>query len=214
MMISIGRRGFTLIELLIVVAIIAILAAIAVPNFLEAQTRTKISRCKADMRSMATAIEAYHLDWNRYPFSSGINSGSGAIELQNTEMNSMHKFLSRAATTPVGYLTSIPYDIFATKYDPKPEAENFFYSNLAMEKERDLTPAWPGPGGAFENRLQFLGRWAIWGCGPDLDRVDLSPPLLGGPASTNWVLGYYDPSNGTISNGDIFRSQKHSNLGH
>jgi prepilin-type N-terminal cleavage/methylation domain-containing protein len=46
--------AFTLIELLIVVAIIAILAAIAVPNFLEAQVRSKVSRAKADMRSIAT----------------------------------------------------------------------------------------------------------------------------------------------------------------
>jgi prepilin-type N-terminal cleavage/methylation domain-containing protein len=61
------RRGFTLIELLIVVAIIAILAAIAVPNFLEAQTRAKVSRTLADMRSLATGMEAFRVDHNLYP---------------------------------------------------------------------------------------------------------------------------------------------------
>lgn len=48
--------AFTLIELLIVVAIIAILALIAVPNFLEAQIRSKVSRAKSDLRSIATAL--------------------------------------------------------------------------------------------------------------------------------------------------------------
>ena len=67
-----GRRffpapAFTLIELLIVVAIIAILAAIAVPNFLEASIRSKTSRAKADMRSIATALESYIVDYNEYP---------------------------------------------------------------------------------------------------------------------------------------------------
>lgn len=60
------KRGFTLIELLIVVAIIAILAAIAVPNFLQAQTRSKVARTYTDMRTLATALEEYAVDYNRY----------------------------------------------------------------------------------------------------------------------------------------------------
>ena len=61
------KKGFTLIELLIVVAIIAILAAIAVPNFLEAQTRAKVSRVLSDMRTVNTALETYKIDNNKYP---------------------------------------------------------------------------------------------------------------------------------------------------
>jgi len=62
-----SRRAFTLIELLIVVAIIAILAAIAVPNFLEAQVRAKVSRVKNDARAVATAMDTYYVDNNSYP---------------------------------------------------------------------------------------------------------------------------------------------------
>ena len=51
-----------LVTLLIVLVVIAMLAAIAVPNFLEAQTRAKVSRVQADLRSLATGLEAYHLD--------------------------------------------------------------------------------------------------------------------------------------------------------
>ena len=56
------RAAFTLIELLIVVAIIAILAAIAVPNFLEAQMRAKLTRSKSDLRTCSVAWETYRID--------------------------------------------------------------------------------------------------------------------------------------------------------
>ena len=61
------ESGFTLIELLIVIAIIGILAAIAIPNLLKAVQRGKQKRSMSDMRALATAIEAYAVDNNNYP---------------------------------------------------------------------------------------------------------------------------------------------------
>ena len=91
------RRGFTLIELLIVVAIIAILAAIAVPNFLEAQTRAKISRAKSDMRTFSVASEAYKVDTNRFAF----------YPYEDWSAKQLWSEYLVLLTTPIAYLTSV-----------------------------------------------------------------------------------------------------------
>jgi general secretion pathway protein G len=62
-----NSKGFTLIELLIVVAIIGIIAAIAIPNLLNAIDRGKQKRSMADLRTIGTASEAYAVDNNHYP---------------------------------------------------------------------------------------------------------------------------------------------------
>ncbi len=61
-LLHLNTRAFTLIELLIVIAIILILIGIALPNFLEAQTRAKVVRESSDMKSLATAIESLRLE--------------------------------------------------------------------------------------------------------------------------------------------------------
>src|SRR5208283_4677840 len=78
--------GFTLIELLIVVAIIAILAAIAIPNFLAAQVRSKVSKTLAEFQTLDTALESYYVDYNDY----------------------ISTRIGQPLTTPVAYITSWP----------------------------------------------------------------------------------------------------------
>lgn len=85
-----SQSAFTLIELLIVVAIIGILAAIAVPNFLNAQVRAKTAGVKADFNALTTAMESYRLDNNVYVT---------AYKLQ-------------LLTSPISYLASVPQDPF------------------------------------------------------------------------------------------------------
>jgi len=111
----IPRKAFTLIELLIVVAIIAILAAIAGPNFLESQTRAKTARVKADHRAIATGLEAYYVDnnvypeqgvpngTNQFPYSSDVTRVYGGDSPRHTPDNPA---IAYHLSTPIAYLTS------------------------------------------------------------------------------------------------------------
>ena len=89
-----NRKGFTLIELLIVVAIIGIIVAIAIPNLLNAIQRAKQRKTMGDIRSIATAVEAYSVDFNRYPPAAGYTFPSSINGVGNTLGASMRGYIS------------------------------------------------------------------------------------------------------------------------
>lgn len=91
MKIRLKKKGFTLIELLIVVAIIGIIAAIAIPNLLNAIQRGRQKRTMADMRSIGTSVEAYAVDNNMYP------AGASAVGTIATDVEP--KYIKKLPTT-------------------------------------------------------------------------------------------------------------------
>lgn len=172
------RQGFTLIELLIVVAVIAILALIAVPNFLEAQTRAKVSRVKAEMRMLAVALEAYRLNEPAYP----PYFVSPTIRLQPTSRR------LRPLTTPIAYITSIPIDVFGVKAgDPN-------YDSYDYVDEESGVKFFDPP---FDYQWTYGHAWIMNSMGPD---------LVNQYRSIGYPDMFYDPTNGTVSTGDILRA--------
>jgi prepilin-type N-terminal cleavage/methylation domain-containing protein len=211
-------KGFTLIELLIVVLIIAILAAIAVPNFLEAQIRAKVSRVKADQRSYATALEAYFVDNNLYPaMGFGDAGANGGIAVPGSGTDGIYKIYTFRVWSSTAELNT-----FHTLTSPVSYIGTYFSDPFAK-----------GHRGATFAYYHDAGGWILISFGPDVDADGTNPGDLGcydgggiesvyqsaiAQPSLLLIAGSsgvgdqeaftYDPTNGTISPGDVYRVKK------
>ncbi|MCX7047648.1 MAG: prepilin-type N-terminal cleavage/methylation domain-containing protein [Candidatus Sumerlaeota bacterium] len=235
--------GFTLIELLIVIAIISILSMIAVPNFLDAQSRAKIARVHADERTIATAIESYFVDYGIYPYYYNANDGT---QLNYSDHDGERTFVPYRLTTPVAYITTLPISPFQpggwTATDPPTQQPfTYFYRYYWGLPAADWVN-YPGPGTRDDNRMydkdqatkaqrvnwcydcynhksffvdQFAASqivlWMVASCGPGHNHCEaieraMEPQYYHvGARDPSWPDLRYDPTNGTVSIGDILR---------
>jgi len=211
-----AQQGFTLIELLIVIAIIAILALIAIPNFLESQTRAKVSRARADMRTLATGLESYFTDYSVFPPNDYFytNPPSDACSV-----------IPYVLTTPIAYLSTKemvdPFSQGSQKQITPTGNSDIFYTYMRIEKpatfpEASALEVARCPLEAIDYYIFTLkynsgarekyGYWRLVSKGPDRvynDPARFPPPLRGSD-----VL--YDPTNGTSSYGNLLRTQKNT----
>ncbi len=192
------QNAFTLIELLIVVAIIGILAAIAVPNFLNAQIRAKIAKTEGEMQSFVTACEMYRIDHGRFFPHAGF-PGVVHAPWQN-------KYL----TTPIAYFSSQPRDLFQDVVQPDPTAwgltfgmyhmETIFMNDGTFYAGGAMNPAQRVPNNPSDVARAFASKpfsYELWSIGPN-HKLDYN---VSGSNIQGFI--YYRASNGLKSTGDI-----------
>ena len=194
-------RAFTLLELLVVVSIISILAAIAVPSYYDALIRTRIAQVKAELRTLGIALESYRVDHNMFP-------------RKNSNLEFFAVYLLPELTSPIPYLNQVRMeDPFGpvVEYEPPrfttAEGSDSSKNNVAglVRNSYTYTP--------YMNFADILGTpglkkeaFSVSSVGPDqMDSYIVDFPFPGFyryPGDTVFD-SVYNPSNGVRSAGDI-----------
>jgi prepilin-type N-terminal cleavage/methylation domain-containing protein len=186
--------GFTLIELLIVIAIILILIAIALPNFLEAQLRAKVTKANSEIRTLATALESYQIDWRgQYPLPAdevGVYPSPGADPW-------FDQTLPVVLSTPVAYITDARIrDSFNQVEDIVP---HYHYSTREFAVIQNDEPGFDAYVYSILWTFRRNAQYFLLSHGPNLDH---DPPS--DTENPDWRNGMqYSPTNGSTSKGDI-----------
>lgn len=227
------RRAFTLIELLIVVAIISILAAIAIPNYLDAQVRSRVSAAKANMRTVATKIEMYQVDWGKYP--AGFSMFFAYPKIPSGSLG--------FPSYPLTYGDLVVGDLYlegsegssSQNLDPfhklaKTAQSTSSMGHLVYMNHRFMVDLMHQPGSYWDYRdpcnwtigQEMAGEWSLHSIGPvqreyyickikgpDFEVEACEAPSAEGEHEKKFFWEY-DPTNGTISDGYVWRTQKNA----
>ncbi len=190
-------HAFTLVELLVAISIILILIGIALPNFLAAQTRSKIARVSSDMRSVATALEEYQMESKKYPTMIVPGFQGGVPPLAGSSLKWW--YIPDSLSSPIPYLRNA--DVRCPFGGNYARAENFpdeIWRRYGYENILELITK-SGQFPILMNRyghpkaITWSGDWRLQCVGPDRE---WDPNIM------------YNPTNGLVTRGDIIRTQK------
>jgi len=172
------------------VAIIAILAAIAVPNFLEAQVRSKVSRVLAEHRHLKIGLESYRVDYNKYP----------------PQHRDAPPQFPEIMTTPIAYISSVQsaLDIFKDKAPNGIAYIEYYWKVYHYWYWKSYFGTFPQTPLELFRASPRVDSFLFYSWGPDQTRdwVEYYGPY-GNSVESAPIPPHYDPSNGTVSRGDI-----------
>jgi type II secretory pathway pseudopilin PulG len=200
------RRAITMLELLTVVSIVSVLAAISVPNFLEAQVRSKVSRTHVDMAAVTLAMRAYRADHGTFPplpepleqslqLLATLPPGQTSTQTllvdpsQHDRRTELLFGYQTHLTTPVAYLGAIPVDTFVSRQNNWAPVPPRTVPHMPLGLMHLTTV----PGTVRTAAYGFEPGIITWSSGPALQIKSWNL------ANGGWLP--YDPTNGTVSGG-------------